>query len=202
MVVSSRWLALAALLLAPVASATTLLAEDLASLTRSSTAVVRGTVVASTARWTADKARIVTETTLSVRERWKGEAGATVVVQQPGGEVGEVGQLVHGVARFRPGEEVVVFLEARGPRFLVTGMLQGKFLVERSSDGKATFARQELQGEALFIDPATRQPVHPVPTVILLDDLRARVLQLVAAQAPAPAPPALPAPKAPVKATP
>jgi hypothetical protein len=201
MVVSFRWLALTALLLAPVASATTLLAEDVASLTRSSSAVVRGTVVESKARWTADKARIVTETTVTVSERWKGDAAATVVIQQPGGEVGEVGQLVHGVARFRPGEEIVVFLEARGPRFLVTGMLQGKFLVEKSSDGKATFARQELQGEALFLDPATRQPVHPVPTVVPLDELRAQVLQHVAAQAPANAPTA-PAPKTPVKATP
>lgn len=198
MVVSSRWFALAALGLASLAAATTLLAQDVPALTRASSVIVRGTVTGSKARWSGDGARIFTETTLQVSERWKGEAPETLVIQQPGGEVGEVGQLVHGVARFRPGEDVVVFLEAHGPRHLVTGMLQGKFVVERSSDGKASFARQELAGEALFLDPVTRQPVHPVPTVTLLDDLRAQVLKVAAAQAPSPPQP----PKAPVKVTP
>lgn len=201
MVVSFRWPALAALALASVAAATTLLAQDVASLTRASSAVVRGTVTASKARWSGDGARIFTETTLQVAERWKGEAPASLVIEQPGGEVGEVGQLVHGVARFRPGEDVVVFLEARGPRYLVTGMLQGKFVVERSSDGKAAFARQELAGEALFLDPVTRQPVQPVPTVTLLDELRAQVLKAAGAQAPS-APSTTTTPKAPVKVTP
>lgn len=198
MVFSSRWFALAALLGASAALATTLLAQDVPALTGASAVVLRGTVVSSHARWTGDGARIMTETTLSVSERWKGEAPATVVVQQPGGEVGDVGQLVHGVARFRVGEDVVVFLEARGPRYLVTGMVQGKFLVEKSSDGKALFARQELDGEALFVDPVSRQPVRPVPTVIMLDTLRAQVLALAGALAPV----GPSSPRAPVKVTP
>ncbi len=197
MVVSSRWLALAALLCASAAQATTLLAQDLPALTRASTLVVRGAVVETHARWTLDGSRIMTDTTVTITERWKGEAPASIVVMQPGGEVGEVGQLVHGVARFRPGEDVVLFLEARGGRYLVTGMVQGKFLVEQSSDGKAQFARQALDGEALFMDPVTRQPVQPVPAVLRLEVLRAQVLALAGESAPTPAPP-----KAPVKVTP
>jgi hypothetical protein len=81
-----------------------------------------------------------------------------------------------------------VFLVSRGSRYLVSGMLQGKFLVEKSSDGRATFARQEFEGEALFIDPVTRQPVRPVPTVMMLDELRARVLAAAGATAPPEAP--------------
>jgi hypothetical protein len=116
---------------------------------------------------------------------------------QPGGVVGEVGQLVHGTAKFTVGEDVVVFLEPRGDRFLLTGMLQGKFKVERSSDGKAVFARQELEGEAMLVDPATRQAVAPNATVLPLDTLRAQVL--AAAGTKAPTEPAAPGP---VKVTP
>ncbi|MCA3013590.1 MAG: hypothetical protein INH41_14500, partial [Myxococcaceae bacterium] len=36
---------------------------------------------------------------------------ATVLVKQPGGVIGDVGQRVSGVATFAPGEEVVLFLE-------------------------------------------------------------------------------------------
>lgn len=196
MVVPARALGLAALLVTPLALATTLLVQDVAALSKEAGVVVRATVVSSQARWTDDRARIMTDTTLRVTERWKGDAADTVVVMQPGGEVGDVGQLVHGVARFRPGEDVVVFLLPRGSRYLLSGMLQGKFVVEKSSDGKATFARQELEGEALFIDPSTRRPVRPVPTVLLLDDLRAKVLAASGATAPAEAP------KGPVRVTP
>jgi hypothetical protein len=188
MVVLARAAVLVALLLAPLALATTLLVQGVPSLTREADVIVRATVVSSQARWTDDGARIMTDTTLRVTERWKGTTEGTIVVMQPGGEVGDVGQLVHGVARFRPGEDVVVFLVSRGSRYLVSGMLQGKFLVEKSSDGRATFARQEFEGEALFIDPVTRQPVRPVPTVMMLDELRARVLAAAGATAPPEAP--------------
>ena len=63
-------------------------------------------------------------------------------------------------------------------------MLQGKFKVERSSDGKAVFARQELEGDALLVDPATRQAVTPNATVLPIDTLRAQVLAAAGTKAP------------------
>ena len=38
------------------------------------------------------------------------------------------------------GDEAVLFLEPRGDRYLLTGMVQGRFKVERSSDGTKIFA--------------------------------------------------------------
>ena len=181
---SNRLFPAVAMLIAAAASATTLLAEDVRSLTKSSATVVRGTVKSVEPRWTKDRARIMTDVVLVVSETWKGAPQQTVTLMQPGGVIGEIGQRVHGTATFSPGEEVVVFLEARGDRFLLAGMVQGKFKVERSSDGKSLFARQELENEALLVDPLTRQPVTPAPLALPLDTLRSQVLAAAGAQAP------------------
>lgn len=195
MVVTRRWIALAAATIATVGSATTLLAMDVAALTKSSDAVVRGYVLEVTPRWTSDRARIVTDATIEVSETWKGAPKKTLVAMQPGGEIGEVGQRVEGVATFTPGEEVVLFLEARGDRFTVAGMAQGKFRLERTSDGKATFARPEPAGEAVLLDPATRQPVAKSGVVLTVEQLKA---QVVAALPVAPVEPVRPPPVSPV----
>ena len=184
MVVKARTLILLGLLGASLASATTLLALDVPALTKGSALVVRATVRSVEARWTKDGGRIMTDAVLDVTETWKGAPTKQLTVMQPGGIVGEVGQLVHGTARFTVGEDVVVFLEPRGDRFLLTGMLQGKFKVETSSDGKAVFARQALEGDAMLIDPATRQQVQPFAVVLPLDTLRAQVLAASGARAP------------------
>jgi hypothetical protein len=177
----SPWVAaLLALAIAPVAFATTMLEQDLASLTKGADVVVRAQVLSSQARWTSDHARIITDTELEVQEAWKGKPAARIVVMQPGGIVGELGQKVDGVALFEPGEEVVVFLEARGDRFTVAGMAQGAFHLARSSDGKTVFARQALD-EALLLDPVTRQPVAGPRSVLTVEQLKARVAQALAA---------------------
>lgn len=186
-----------AVLLASAAHATTLLALDVPALTRSSSVVARATVRSMEARWTKDGGRIMTDVVLEVSEPWKGSPGKTITLMQPGGVVGDIGQLVHGNARFTVGEDVVVFLEPRGERFLLTGMFQGKFKVESTSDGKAHYARQDTEGEALLIDPASRQPVHPDAVVLPLETLRSQVL--AASDARAPTEPTAPGP---VKVTP
>jgi len=175
MVVTVRRGLVIAALLAGMAHATTLLALDLTSLTKGSSTIMRGTVRSVSSRWTKDGGRIMTDAVLDVSETWKGAAVKEVTVMQPGGEVGDVGQLVHGTVKFKAGDEVVVFLEGRGDRFLLTGMSQGRFKVERSSDGKSIFVRQELDGEALFVDPSTHQPTQPNSIAMTLDQLRARV---------------------------
>ncbi len=184
MFVKVRGLLLLTVLSAVLANATTLLALDVPALTRGSSVVVRATVRSIDTRWTKDGGRIMTDALLEVTEPWKGAPARQVIVMQPGGVVGEIGQLVHGTARFTVGEDVVVFLEPRGDRFLLTGMLQGKFKVEASSDGKAVFARQESAGEAMLVDPTTRQAVQPAAVVLPIDTLRSQVLAASGARAP------------------
>lgn len=156
-----------------VAGATTLLREDVASLSRDSDVIARGTVRRVESRWTQDRMRIVTEVEILITETLKGAPGTTVTILQPGGRVGDLVQRVSGLASFSQGEEVVVFLERRpGERYLVSGMAQGKFRVERSSDGTAAFAVPESLGDALVLDPSSKAPTAERHQVLELGELR------------------------------
>lgn len=177
-------------LLCEAALATTLVKADLASLTRQSDAVVLGQVTRVESRFTSDRQRIVTDTEIAVSQAVKGEVQKTIVVMQPGGEVGDVGQKVAGVALFTPGEEVVVFLERRGERYFVVGLGQGKYKVQRSSDGKAAYAVPPSELGATLVDPVTREHVSPESEPVRLEVFLQQVA--AAAGATAPAQPAAP----------
>lgn len=187
----SRWkhlLTSCLFLLAGPAAGTSMLSADVSGLSRDADAVVRGKVQRVESRWNGDRTRIFTDVEIQVDEALKGEAGATVLVTQPGGQVGDIGQKVSGLAAFEPREEVVVFLKRRGPRtFQVAGMAQGKFKVERGSDGKSVLAVPSPTGDAQLIDPATRQPTRSVLRTLSLSELRAQVRSAVEAQGPGPA---------------
>jgi hypothetical protein len=166
---------LLALFLLPAASlATTVLRADVPALTRLSDAVVRGRVVSLQSHWTADGLRIVTDVRLEVVEALKGAPGRTITIRQPGGTVGNIGQRVSGLASFKPGEEVVVFLERQGPVHVVAGLAQGKFHLERLKDGSVE-ATPDGSGEALVLDPRTHAPLTPTRAPRSLSRLRAQV---------------------------
>jgi hypothetical protein len=101
-------------LLPAFALASTVVAMDVPTVTKAADVVVLGVVRQSVPRWTRDRTRIITDTEIEVAETWKGASRARIVVMQPGGVVGDVGQKVEGVATFAEGERVVLFLEARG----------------------------------------------------------------------------------------
>lgn len=165
-----------ALLIGLPAAATTMLRIDLPELAQGSDTVVHGTVRRTESRWSSDKRRIVTDVEVEVTEALKGQAGSTVLVVQPGGRVGDVGQVVHGLASFSEGEEVVVFLERRGTSaFRVMGMAQGKYQVRRSADGRSVLAVPENTGDALLLDPSTRQPSTTAQRTLTLDELKAAI---------------------------
>jgi hypothetical protein len=168
------------------AGATTLLRTDVAELSYASDAVVHGTVRRVESRWSGDRRRIVTDVEIEVTESLKGQAGGRVVVTQPGGKVGDIGQMVHGLASFTPGEEVVVFLEQRGKdAFRVSGMAQGKFQVKR--EGKTALAVPEPTGDSLLLDPVTRQPTTSAMKTVSLAELKAAVRTALEQARPQPA---------------
>lgn len=186
---TSRWLPLG--LLASSALATTLIAMDVPALTRTSDLVVRGTVVRVESRWTADGRRIMTDNEILVGEVLKGShAGKTIVAMQPGGTVGDVGQVVHGVATFALGDEVVVFLERRGDRATVVGFAQGRFFVDRTGPEPMVRGGEE---ELFLVDAKTHQPVAAPTQAMSLSKLEALVRQHVGSAPEAPALPGRPA---------
>lgn len=167
---------LLALLGGTSASATTLVSLDLEALAKGAEVVARGRVERVEARWTGDGARIVTEATVVPSAFYKGAAGARLAVVQPGGVVGEVGQSVHGAARFEPGEDVVVFLARRGRRFTVTGMVQGKFRVTvRTVSGQPVEQATASDDGDAYLDPRTGRLVRRAASSLPLAELERRV---------------------------
>ena len=144
------------LLLPLSATGTISLPLPISELTFRADTIVRGVVVSRVGAWDKAHRRIRTVTEVRVSESWKGAEGpgAIVRIRQLGGTVGSVTQSVAGDARFRLGQEVLVFLRsdpARGLHYMV-GMAQGRFGVSGAT-GKED-ARRDLRGLELPGDAA------------------------------------------------
>jgi len=126
------------------------------ALVAGSDMVVYGRVVGGLSFWDAATRTIWTSTQIAVLDAAKGRPGATVLVTEPGGVVGDTGHLFPGVPRFAPNQEVVAFLyQAPGDRLRVVGLWQGIYGVSvdpatgerlaRPAAGKPETVYQELR---------------------------------------------------------
>lgn len=112
--------------------------EELVSRAR---LIVRGRVIDTTARWNADHTRIYTYVTIRPTEYIKGASKTgDLVIEVPGGTVGDLTLRVTDVPTFKEGEDTVVFL--RDEYFQVVGWYQGKYTVE---EGIVLERKQPLQ---------------------------------------------------------
>jgi len=135
-------------LAAPGQASATLVRElSVAKMAQTSDAVARGTVVSQ--RAVRSGKMIVTLSTVAVSDCWAGECEKTITVRQLGGELDGVGMLVAGVARLEVGDDVILFLGARGAKQMAPiGMAQGVFRVIEGTDT----AVRSLHGMGL-VDP-------------------------------------------------
>jgi hypothetical protein len=107
-------------------------ALTLADLLRQSRHALLGTPVTQSSVWevVGKRRRIVTYTVLRVDEPLddRPSSASEVAVRTLGGRVGDIGQVVHGEARFVVGESASIFVESLASDvFAVTGMAQGAF---------------------------------------------------------------------------
>lgn len=105
-------------------------------LVQASTDILRGRVSNQESRWNETNTQIVTLTTVTVEERIKGRAPATVVVEQPGGTVGNMHSDAPGAVSFQEGGDYVLFLEPaklNPSRLMVVGMVQGAYRIYRDA---------------------------------------------------------------------
>ena len=123
------FLILFAVFVSPVGG-TTLKKKDLAQLATESEAIVVAKVMGNTYAWNPERTIIWTETTMDVLESWKGALEGRIAIKEPGGVVPPIGQLVHGMARYRPGDTVLVFMkkDILG-QWRTHGCIQGAFRI-------------------------------------------------------------------------
>jgi preprotein translocase subunit YajC len=117
--------------------------KTIEQLSDQSDMVVVGKVSDIHSKWNKDKSRIYTDVTVDVEEFVKGgEPGKTIVVTHPGGEVGGVGEWYSYAPKFKPAEEVMLFLHKNKQGDLnVTNSAKGKFNIKK--DEKLNFKTLE-----------------------------------------------------------
>jgi hypothetical protein len=114
--------------------------------------IVRGKIGMSYADWskTEKVRRIYTFTELQGAEAIKGELKtSTLIFRELGGEKDGVGLEIPGTAKFRSGEEVVVFLDKaeKSEFYNIRGLMMGKLNLSRDADGN-----EVLEGPAVAYD--------------------------------------------------
>ena len=127
------------------ALATVYLPADFAEMVDTSLYIVHGSVVDVRSNAIADRRTIVTYVTVDVTQQLKGSPRQSVTFLVPGGQAGHYERIVVGAPNFAAGDEVVLFLTARGPTIpYVFGLSQGVYRVSRTT------------GRAVVMPPAVR----------------------------------------------
>lgn len=123
--------------LAPEAAASTLVHLDLETLSARADHIIVGTVERVDSHYLSPKSRyIVTDVTLGIEQRFLGDSPSNrFTVRRLGGEVGKVGQIVHGEAHYRVGDRVLLFAAQRQGVFYAVGMAQGAMPIYVDDEG-------------------------------------------------------------------
>ncbi len=109
---------------------------ELGDITERSEAIVRGTVKDTESRYNDERTKIFTYSMIDVKETLKGKVPPVIKVRTFGGRVEDVNMKVPGMPEFRKGEEVFLFLRKNEDFWHVTGMIQGKYTVDKDENGK------------------------------------------------------------------
>ncbi len=133
-------LLLCALITVCTSFATTVIPLSVENLTAISSHVVEGRAISSWAQWNATHTVIFTYTKFQVLRTLKGEAPAIIFVRQLGGTLDGTTEKVAGVRQWKIGEQALLFLrpgEIRDGSLVVTGLMQGNFLIYRGPGGES-----------------------------------------------------------------
>lgn len=145
--------------------------------------IVVATVTGSAAHWNARHSLIVTDYTLRIEDRLKGEAPAQAHLTMPGGTVGEITDHTCFSVPLAVGERYLLFLDSLAAPSLapITGGGQGVFREVREADGTRSAAG--LGVAKLALDG------RPVPFAALVAAVRELVGKVAAEPAAATTPP-------------
>lgn len=152
-----RRLLLLFLLVASPAAATVYLPVDFREMVTGSHSIVHGRVVDVRSEPTRDRVMVVTYVTIDVENHLKGQLGDSITFLVPGGQVGRYRRVIVGAPQFERGDEVVLFLSARGPSIpYLFGLSQGVYRVVRTADGRAMVTPPALMAKGASAERVVR----------------------------------------------
>jgi hypothetical protein len=138
-----RVLTLLALVLCfvPSLSATVLLPAEFREIVSGSQVIVHGRISDVRAEWVDGRRRIESVVTVEPAAFVRGTPTEAVTFRIPGGQIGRYKSMTVGAPTFTRGEEVVLFLSARGPAMpRIFGFNQGVFRVRIDARGQRLVA--------------------------------------------------------------
>lgn len=155
-------------LLLSSAYATQIIYRSPSQMGQESPLVVQGKVASVHSFWNEKQTKIFTETVIDIDQTFKGQSRRSARILQLGGVVDNVRMTVHGALSWKPGEEVLLFLEQYdNDRYRVAGFSQGKFNIERDpATGEPFISRPALEGSDVLGAPGknditpTQRPVR------------------------------------------
>jgi hypothetical protein len=142
------------------ANATQIIYKSPRKMGQESSLVVEGKVASVRSFWNGKRTKILTETAIAIDETFKGSAQRSVRILQLGGTIDNMKVTVQGAPDWKPGEEVLLFLEPYDSEyFRVSAFSQGKFSIERDSNtGEPFVYRPALQGTEVLHAPSGEKP--------------------------------------------
>jgi len=162
-----------------LAWATTVFHLDTPALVEGSSDIVIGHVDALRSYMSPDHRHILTEVTVTVADRLKGDdATQQVTLVQLGGEVDGMRYTVPGSPLFKPGEEALLFIwRDESGRAQVNGLAQGKFDITRDSATGERLIQRTLPGLAVknprtLALAAKGQPAARIPLSTMMREIR------------------------------
>jgi hypothetical protein len=121
---------------AALAAASTVQKLSFERLVDTSDVIVEGRVAEVKPRRSPDGSFSTTRVAVTVAEQFKGKKVPSVVIEQPGGPIGDVVQGSPGMPDFSADEPVIIFLQRHTREtYSVVGGKQGKFTVATESGG-------------------------------------------------------------------
>ncbi len=174
MILRCRCVLLSLILVLPFSGArgATVRSMTLDALIQRSDYVVYGRVLTNRSIYDANTSSIWTETELLVLDGPKGRVGSTILITEPGGVIGNNGQLFPGVPKFEVNQEIVVFLHnAPGNVHRVTGLQQGVYRVTVDRDTRQKLAEPTVkQAEPVYEEGRFAAPQRLPIAAQRLDD--------------------------------
>jgi hypothetical protein len=160
--------------------ATTVIPLSIEDLTQISSHVVEARALESWPQWNAAHTVIFTYTKFEVHRALKGEAPSTIVVRQIGGTLGGTTQRVSGVRHWKAGEHAVLFLrpgEIRDGSLVVTGLVQGNFMMYRGPAGENLVSNGAPETSAYRVSSA--EVTGYKGSAMRLDEIEGRIQKAV-----------------------
>ena len=170
---------LGAFAFAPVLGATVIVPAEFREIVTGSQIIVVGRVSDVRAEWADARRRIDTYVTVDVASQLKGTPEIVVTFLVPGGQIGRYRSIMIGAPVFVPGDEVVLFLNARAGVRSVFGLNQGVYRVRLNpATGRRFVIPPALMARGESPEPVRRGAAARVP--VALDAFSAQVRAILA----------------------